>query len=163
MTSPAIDAGDFLLYPGHMKSKAKQAIENALEDRGLVAQPYSVPDTINGKPVRVVGVRENVIKIQMYDPIEFLGRVMAGEPIPTTYIDEEGQVSKSFEIASLKERVSIAKFMANKIMPSMHVIKDLRDGDDSPGKTGFDALVDEALKRGRQITNGAQTLGKKPS
>lgn len=145
-----------------MKGKVRQAIENALEDKGLIAHPYTAPEAINGKPVRVVGVRENILKIQMYDPIEFLGKVMAGEPIPSIYVDEQGVITRTFEVANLKERISIAKFMASKIMPSMHVVKDLRD-EDAPGKTGFDALVDEAINRGRQTINGTKALGSKPS
>lgn len=145
-----------------MKSKVQRAIQHALEDKGLVAHPYTAPETINGKPVRVVGVRENILKIQVYDPIEFLGKVMSGQPIPSYYIDEFGKILETFEVANLNQRITIAKFMASKIMPSMHVIKDLRD-DDTPGKTGFEALVDEALNRGRQTVNGAKTLGPKSS
>lgn len=145
-----------------MKGKVRQAIEQALEDKGLVAHPFTAPAAINGKPVRVVGVRENILKIQMYDPIEFLGKVMAGEAIPSVYVNEDGSTSQTFEFAPLKERIAIAKFMASKIMPTMHVVNDMRNNDD-PGKTGFDALVDEAINRGRQTLNGTKALGPKPS
>lgn len=142
-------------------------IQQAMEQKGLVAEPYTVAQRVNGKKPKVTSLRENLIRISEHDPIDFLLRIMAGENVRCKYIDGDGEEHVEFIPVPVKERISIAKFLTSKIMPQMHVVKELKDGDPDAddGKDGFEALVDEAIGRGKrkQIEGSAAVLGKKPN
>jgi hypothetical protein len=114
----------------------------------LVAEPYEVPTHLNGRKTRVVSVRENIIKIQAHDPINFLINVMNGEPIPLHVVDEKGEVTTEYLNVPVKERVRVAMHLSNKVMPTIQLTQAVASDDEfAPAKTGFDALVDMALKR----------------
>jgi hypothetical protein len=130
------------------QGKVKHAIREAMRERGLVAEPFDAPALIDGHKTRVVSVKANILKIQAHDPISFLIQVMNGDPIPCHNINAEGVVETEHWCAPLKERISVAKFLSSKVMPTMHLIKAV-DDEEAPVKSGFDALVDAALKRAR--------------
>jgi hypothetical protein len=144
--------------------KVSRIISEAMVDQGLVAQPYDAPSHINGKPTKVVTVRDNIIRIQASDPIAFLMNVMDGRPLTQTFISPEGEVMQTYIDVPAKERIKAAMFLAGKLMPQMHLVQAVASGEESKvnGKTGFEALVDEALNRGRQISASTEALGKKP-
>jgi len=146
-----------------MKSRVHKLINEAIENRGLIAEPFSAPEQINGHKTKVISVRENIIKIQSCDPITFLIKVMNGEPLPVHYIDEKGERLTHYMPIKAQERIRAAIFLADKIMPTMHLVKAVSE-DEPPVKTGFDALVEETVNRGRrQITNSTKVLGSKSS
>lgn len=145
-----------------MTGKVKRAIAEAMVGRGLVAEPYTMPEKINGKKPKLVSVKENLVRIQEHDPIDFLLRLMAGEPMKYHHIDEAGRKVTEYAPVNPKDRVRIAMYLTGKLLPQMHIVKDM-NGEDSDDVDGFDALVDEAIGRGKrkQIEGSAEALGKK--
>jgi len=129
--------------------KVQRIITEAINGT-LVAEPYEVPDKINGRRSRVISVRENIVKIQTHDPINFLIDVMNGKPIPTHIIDESGNVHIEYDSVSTKERIRVAIHLSNKVMPTLQLTQAVSADDEmAPVRTGFDALVENALKRQR--------------
>ena len=129
-----------------MKHKFQRMLNDALNGEATVA-PHVEVATINGKKPRLVSVHDNLVTISEHNPIDFLVKVMNGEPIPAISIDNEGNSSVEYDLPTLKVRIDIAKYLGNKLMPAMHVHKVIDDTIEPP-KTGFEALVDRAIRRG---------------
>jgi hypothetical protein len=82
--------------------------------------------------------------------------IQRGDLIPIQFVDEEGQVHTSYETAGLKDRIATARFLANKVLPSLTVTKHLLEAapaEETPGQIGapgqpsFAALVSAAASR----------------
>lgn len=98
-------------------------------------------------------VRESLIQIQDYDPIDFLGMLVRGEPIPSYTIHDSGKIETSYENATIKERRQAAQFLAAKILPTIVAHKilpstpdDVNEGADDAGQF-FRDMVTKAVRR----------------
>jgi hypothetical protein len=110
----------------------------------------------------VVTIKGNIIRIQeQADPLAFLISVQNGDLIPVTYVDDDGNVCTTYQQAAIKDRVEVAKYLANKILPSLSVTKHIVENDASeadpnagydpnrPGQPSYAQLVAMAADRRR--------------
>ena len=82
------------------------------------------------------------------DPIGFLMDVVNGNPIETHYISEDGEITTGHEHASLKQRIEAAKYLADKYMPKVAVVKHAHLVLDETRKdNAFDQIVNNAASR----------------
>lgn len=106
----------------------------------------------------VVSVRDNVIRIQENaDPIGFLMEVMNGSLFPVQYVDEDGNLAEHYVAAPMDARIQIAKYLANKVLPTLSVTKHVIDTPDPndnqaydpsrPGQPSFAQIVQMAAMR----------------
>lgn len=132
------------------KSKVQQAIEDAMADRGMITTPVELPDRINGKKPKLRAVRDHLIMVQESKPVEFLMHLMTTGACDFKSVDEDGIVTDHVIPLKPSERIKIAQFLANKLMPSMQVIKVINETTEPDAqKNGFEALVDRAIDRSR--------------
>jgi hypothetical protein len=110
-------------------------------------------------PTQVLSVKDNLLRIQTEaDPMGFLISAQKGDLIACHYVDEEGNIVTKYEQAALADRISIAKFLVNKVLPNLTVTKHLVEqntGDPeapvrpgSPGQPSFAQIVSAAASRG---------------
>lgn len=111
-----------------------------------------------------VSVRDNLLRIQEEaDPLGFLIAVQNGDLIPVSYVDDNGEVVTTFSQAGLDQRISVAKFMATKVLPTLSVTKHVIENGDAPdaesdsaydpnrpGAPSFAQIVQEAAMRRQQ-------------
>ncbi len=109
-----------------------------LED-GTVPEAVFVPPAIRGKMVTVQYVTDgkptdmstHMVRIeQEADPVGMLIAVAMGQPIPTFQVGEDGEIQTVFESLSLKDRLPIMRYLADKILPRMSVNKKIEAGKD---------------------------------
>jgi hypothetical protein len=116
-----------------------RAIASVLE--GSEMAPMIIPAARNGRkeiirhaPTKIENIRDTIIRIQTdADPIGFLIAVQNGALIECVSVGEEDsdiepgmKVLKEFkwyEQASPKQRIEAARFLANKVLPSLSVQK----------------------------------------
>lgn len=128
------------------------------------------PQHINGKDAREVAVvrttqvsiKENVLRItQNADPIGFLMAVQNGQIFEYHIVKEDGTIQTFYEQATLAQRLSVARFLADKVMPRMSLVKISDDGNQGgqsgdaagagDGGKSFSAIVERAAQRQRHI------------
>lgn len=138
--------------------------------RPLVVSGNDRPDGTKRREVIVqraptVNVRENLLRIQEEaDPIGFLVAVQNGDLIPVTYVEDGGDVVTHYVQAGLDQRINVARFLANKVLPTLSVTKHVMatpDGNEEapdaydparPGAPSFAKIVqDAALRRQQQV------------
>lgn len=87
------------------------------------------------RPTQVVSIRDTIIRIQQEaDPIGFLMGVMQGAVFETPLVMEEATINevtgesmkqlkevRLYESPTMKQRIEAAKFLANKVLPSLSV------------------------------------------
>lgn len=142
-----------------LKSSVNQVMQSkaTLPSRPLVfsAKPIKTAVKIRS-PTRVLSVHDTLVRIQQEaDPIGFLISVQRGDLIPVHYVNEDNEVVTTYEGASLAERVQIAKFLTNRVLPSLTVTKHMMEtpsGDTdgkigTPGQPSFAAMVAAAASR----------------
>jgi hypothetical protein len=128
------------------------------------------PTHINGKKVQevtvvrthTVSIKENVLRITEHaDPIGFLMAVQNGQIFEYQIIKEDGEIKTYYEQATLAQRIGVARFLADKAMPRMSLVK-ISDDSSSGGQGGapqgggdggrsFSQIVERAAQRQRQI------------
>jgi len=87
----------------------------------------------------VVTVRDSILRIQEHaDPLGFLISVQRGDLIPVSMVDDEGNVVTQYVQASIGDRVDVAKYLANKVLPSLSVTKHVMEVPDEGQNAGFD-------------------------
>lgn len=116
------------------------------------------------QPTRVIPIKDQIVRIQQEaDPVGFLIAAQNGELFEEIDVvpdpENPGQVliAKHYTQATPKQRIEIARFLVNKIMPNLNVTKHIMDETNkdgnvdlkNPGKGGqsFDSLVREAARR----------------
>jgi hypothetical protein len=110
----------------------EQAIERGLRGEVPDAQVYR-PKKINGRPVREVAivrrqqlpdVRGEMLRILTEaDPIGFLIAVTQGMAFETHFITKTGDVVTEYEYADLKERIKVARYLTDKVIPKLAVVR----------------------------------------
>ncbi len=101
-------------------------------EEGTVPEAVFVPPAIRGKMVtlqyvtngRPTDISTHMVRIeQEADPVGMLIAVANGQPIPTFQIDDEGNTLVVYESLTLVDRLSVMKFLADKILPRMSINK----------------------------------------
>ena len=139
-----------------MSSKdIKQSCRDAVSDAFQVqANPTWLPPSLGGKGDVISNIKHddtldipaNMRRIgQEADPIGFLMAVMMGVPVPVFSVGEDGAVVSVQETATLKDRVSIAKFLGDRVVPKMSVNLDLDKPEDDPAS--FHSAVAAAARK----------------
>lgn len=117
------------------KSTLKQNTELALKapEGAPVPQAVWLPPSVRGNPPRVVqniainkdapSVHDNIIRItENSDPIGMLMAIANGQPVATFSINEDGEVVAAYETLTLKERLGVIRFLADKVLPKMSMV-----------------------------------------
>lgn len=106
-----------------------------VEESGLPPEVY-IPPTIRGKKSKAVSIAapvaisDHIVRISNDgDPIGQLIALMNGQPVPTFVVKEDGTLDVVLQTATVAQRISIAKWLGDRIMPktTMNLKKDLDD------------------------------------
>jgi len=122
------------------KRNLKKYTTRALKlEEGNVPQAVFVPPAMRGKAVltqyvindKPVDIQQHVVRIQQEcDPVGLLIAIANGQPVPTVTIDESGEPTAAFETLPLKDRITVIKFLSDKILPRMSINKKIEKGQD---------------------------------
>jgi hypothetical protein len=77
-------------------------------------------------------VAENMARIQAEtDPVGLLIAIANGQPVGTFVVSENGDVSVEYETLTLAQRLSVIRYLSDKILPRMSVSKKMpaKEGD----------------------------------
>lgn len=114
------------------------------------AQVYK-PRHLNGKPAREVAIireqplpdiRKEIVRIQTEaDPIGFLNAVLNGMAFETHLVLEDGTIKTFYEYPDLPTRIKVARYLTDKILPRLAVVKHIDrpsdpEGGGSPASAG---------------------------
>jgi hypothetical protein len=141
-----------------MGKSLKQYTEQAIEapDGQVIPTNVWLPPKIRDRTTRVShdiavtrappDVNENMARIQAEtDPIGLLIAIANGQPVGTFVIDENGQVTVEYETLPLAQRLTVIRYLSDKILPRMSVTKKM------PAKEGdggsWEAVVSNAGER----------------
>lgn len=101
-------------------------------EEGAVPEAVFLPPAIRGKFVHAqyvtdgkpIDISKHVIRIQdECDPVGLLIAIANGQPVATFTVDDEGQTIAAFETLDLKDRITVIKFLSDKVLPRMSVFK----------------------------------------
>lgn len=150
MYSPLAPATQHPYNASFMKQRTTaQMVQAAIHARSI--QPNIAVLSKQGQHLK--SVRESLAQIQEYDPIEFLGMLVRGEPIPSYQIDAKGVITVTYEKTAIKDRRQAAQFMAAKILPTIVAHKILPSSPDDPENENesaeqfFKDMVTKAVRR----------------
>lgn len=138
------------------KKQIKDLVAQAKRGEPEILSPVSATREVAGR-IKLVPVKQHLLTIQEYDPIGFLGKIMSGELIETQNVrqDEDGNVivEKGFLVPNVKHRVEAAKFLASKLLPTMHahkIMPEAGEEDKRIDEKDFDKLVEHAIVKSSQ-------------
>lgn len=108
----------------------------ATDERGIPPEVH-LPPTINDKKTKAVSVQapvsvqDNIVRITNDgDPVGQLIALMNGQPVPTYVVQEDGSIQTVYETPTMAQRISIAKWLGDRVMPKVNVnISEKRDND----------------------------------
>jgi hypothetical protein len=122
-------------------------------EEGAVPEAVFLPPAIRGKMVHAqyvtdgkpVDIKQHVIRIQdECDPVGLLIAIANGQPVATFTVDEDGETCAAFETLPLKDRITVIKFLSDKVLPRMSVFKKV---DAKKGDAGWEATLTNAGER----------------
>lgn len=115
------------------KRNLKKYTTKALKlEEGAVPEAVFLPPAIRGKMVHAqyvtdgkpTDLKTHVIRIQdECDPVGLLIAIANGQPVATFTVDEDGETVAAFETLPLKDRITVIKFLSDKVLPRMSVFK----------------------------------------
>lgn len=126
-----------------------------LED-GPIPEAVFLPPAIRGNLVKVAyegdgkvtSMKDHVVRINYEtDPVGMLIALANGQPVPTVKIDRDGNAVTVYETLDLKDRITVIKFLSDKVLPRMSVFKKVEGGDQGPPDEGWGALLTNAAER----------------
>lgn len=103
--------------------------------------------------VKLLSISENLLRVQeLANPLEFLVNAQNGALFPVIHVEEDDTVVVQYKQFTMSERLSIAKFLANKIMPSLSLTKIISPDTDeeNSSQASFAAIVEMAAARANQ-------------
>jgi len=148
------------------------SIESALEGSRIVRAPVvNMKVRKSGKPAR----RQDVVRqsappevgaevvrvINECDPVGFLSDIINGKAIECFVVEEDGKVTATHETASLNQRIAAAKFLAERYMPKVAVVKhahlhksaDNHQVEQTDGRRSFAQIVTHAAHKSSDTGN----------
>jgi hypothetical protein len=151
-------------------SMLEDAIQSILEDEvvaPLVVKAARVPgkDIIKVVQPTIVSIRDQIIKIQTEaDPIQFMINIQNGALFENVILTETDGVPGKlifYEQPNLKQRIEAAKYLANKVLPTLSVQKHIVERPDEsgeeaelrpgqPGQPSFSQLVSAAASKAQE-------------
>jgi hypothetical protein len=129
------------------KTSIKDIVRAAKKNDPEIMTPVTFSRQKDKSAVALIPIKDHLLRIQQYDPIGFLAKVMLGEPIPFKHIIQKDGVlyeEVAFMVPKMSERLSAAEFLAAKQLPTMHAHKIVHE-DEQDEKNSFDDLVERAI------------------
>lgn len=86
------------------------------------------------------------------DPIQFLSDIVNGIPLPHYVVKEDGAVETYYNTPSMRDRVRVAMFLANKYLPNVQVVKHdhalspTQEGERTATPGGFATILAKAAR-----------------
>ena len=138
-----------------LKAYSEQAI--SAPDGQPIPTNVWLPPKIRDNNVRVAhdvvltreppNVTENMARIQAEtDPVGLLIAIANGQPVGTFVVDESGNVSVEYETLPLAARISVIRYLSDKILPRMSVSKKVPAKEGDAGS--WEAVVSNAAGGG---------------
>lgn len=134
------------------KKELKRYTTRALKlEDGPIPEAVFLPPAIRGRMVNTVyetkgkpvSIQQHVVRIQEEtDPVGLLIAIANGQPVPTVIIDKDGNQDVKFETLDLKDRLSVIKFLSDKVLPRMSINKKVDPGNDD----GWEATLSNAAE-----------------
>jgi len=129
-----------------------KSIDSAKKDEVVEAPVVVLQD--KPKVVRITNTRPPVVTnevikiISECDPVKFLCDIVNGNSVAVHIVNGEGEVKTLYERPSLKQRIDTAKFLTNKYLPNVAVVKHAHlhkneDGD----KDDFSQMIENAANK----------------
>jgi hypothetical protein len=158
---------------GLVRASAQQVIDDDMQG---VPPPLVVvaAEEVKGKALRKVEIakhthvdlRGSLLRIQNEcDPIGFLMDVVNGKAFEQFIVLEDGKVAAELVAPTMRDRVSVARYLASKLMPNLQITKHVMtpSGDegnaDSTGGMTFAQLVKKAAQEAdRMAAEGAPAI-----
>jgi len=100
------------------------------------------------KMVKPPTVQDSIVELlSITNPMEFLAKVVEGEPLPEYVVNEDGSVDTYYVTPTLAQRISVARFLTDKYIPKMTVNKHYHQGTTSPGhgESNYSEAISEAV------------------
>jgi hypothetical protein len=111
-----------------MEKKRIDDVKEAVKDERTVPPEVYLPPTIAGKKTRTavvqspISVSDHIVRIQTDgDPVGQLIAIMNGSMIPSYVVQDDGTVKTVYETATVAQRISIAKWLGDRVMPKVNV------------------------------------------
>ena len=100
------------------------------------------------RPTEIPDVRNEIVRIvNDCDPIGFLADVVNGKAIECHIISEDGTIHTIYETPSLTKRIEVAKYLADKYMPKVAVVKHAHlHKMEQKTESNFDQMVTHAAR-----------------
>lgn len=102
---------------------------------------YAPLPTIEGEIARVIAA---------CDPMAFLASIVNGEAIESHVVEqnEDGEIviNSYYTTPNLSQRIATARYLANKFMPNIAVVKHINPPEDKP-TSRFDQIIDNAASQ----------------
>lgn len=150
-------------FHGHLMAKKLKPLDKSLTSalEGNYQAPIAIPP---GRKVvhhhvrytQMPDVREQIIRIyNEADPIGFLNDVVNGKMIEThDVVEKDGmmEVVTTYVQPTIKQRIDVAKYLAEKYMPKMAVVNHRhmhslnQDSKENPGQRNFAQIVNAASR-----------------
>ena len=117
-----------------------------------------LPPSLRDKDIRVVqdvavttappSVQENIVRITTEtDPIGMLMAIANGQPVAAYTVTDEGEVVQTYETLTLAQRLSVIKFLADKVLPKMSMQHTTIDDKRKDDPHSWEATVKNAAGR----------------
>lgn len=110
-----------------MDKRIKDIKGAIMDEQGLPPEVY-IPPTIRGKNSKAVSVAvpvtvsDHIVRITNDgDPIGQLIALMNGQPVPSFVVKEDGTLDVVLQTATISQRISIAKWLGDRVMPKTNV------------------------------------------
>lgn len=102
----------------------------------------------NASDAKVVDIKSNMVKIALEaDPIGQLTALANGQPVAFFDVDTEGKLTVSYGTPSLTQRISILKWLGDRVIPRISITKKFTDPDGDKTQDDWSATISMAATR----------------
>lgn len=147
-------------------------IDEELKKAGYMIQPilgkYKPPGSPSEAAIQI-NIKNNMVRIlQRIDPIDFITRIILGEPVPTYVVHKDKDGNPSVEVvwenASLKQRIQLAESLRKSMMPQVSLVRRVSaEEEEEPNKDEpltLDNFAEMVAKAANKSKDGT-TIGRK--
>lgn len=158
----------------HLKRWTEQAMELTELGQGLPPMVY-LPPAIRGKKPTVIEdmalsteptIKEQIVRINtVLDPIGMLIAAASGVPMVAWLVNRDGTVEEIVETLSLKERLSIVKFLTDRTLPRLRagIVKHEKVTEEEDGwASKLQTAAANSDGKPRDVEEGVRVLAGKP-
>lgn len=138
--------------PAVIDQYTERAMAADIENEPIPPTVY-LPPAIRGKKTRVayqasnatpVDIRQSMARITMeVDPIGQLSAIANGQPVAFFEVNEKGETTVAYATASMTQRISLLRYLGDKVLPKISMTKDLNKKPDE----SWSATIENAAER----------------